>query len=167
VGEGGLLATNDDAVAERARAERSGVFNLRIDEPRAALLRSRMARMADDVAARRALTTRYRELLADLPGVIVPYTDAEVATSSCYVMPIVLEDPERQSPLRTHLRERHGIQTSLLYPAVHEFTAYREKYTASLPQAERIARSEVTLPLFGFLTHEQQDHVVAALDEAL
>ena len=167
VGEGGLLATDDDAVAERARAERSGVYNLRIDEPRAALLRSRMTRMADDVAARRALTARYRELLAGVDGVIVPYTDEEVATSSCYVMPIVLEDPERQSPVRTELREQHGIQTSLLYPAVHEFTAYRDAYPASLPQAERIARSEVTLPLYGFMTHEQQDRVVAALAEAL
>ncbi len=73
VGEGGLLATDDDAVAERARAERSGAFNLRIDEPRAALLRSRMTRMAADVDARRALTARYRELLAGVDGVIVPY----------------------------------------------------------------------------------------------
>ena len=167
VGEGGLLATDDDAIAERARAERSGAYNLRIDEPRAALLRSRMARMEADVAARRALTQRYREYLRDVPGVIVPYTDAEVATSSCYVMPIVLEDPERQRPVRAELRERHGIQTSLLYPAVHEFTAYRDRYPASLPQAERVARSQVTLPLYGFMTHEQQDRVVGALAEAL
>jgi dTDP-4-amino-4,6-dideoxygalactose transaminase len=167
VGEGGLLSTDDDAVAERARAERSGAYNLRLDEPRAALLRSRMGRMAADVAARRALTSRYRELLRDVPGVIVPYTDAEVQTSSCYVMPIVLEDGERQGPVRTELRERHGIQTSLLYPAVHEFTAYRDRYPTTLPQAERIARSEVTLPLYGFMTHAQQDRVVAALAEAL
>ncbi len=64
------------------------------------------------------------------------------------------------------MRERHGIQTSLLYPAVHEFTAYRDA-GQSLPQAERIARSQVTLPLYGFMTHEQQDRVVAALQEAL
>lgn len=167
VGEGGLLATDDDAVAERAHAERSGAYNLRIDEPRAALLRSRMKRMDDDIAARRALTMRYRELLTGVPGVIVPYRDEEVATSSCYVMPVVLEDPERQGPVRTELRERHGIQTSLLYSAVHEFTAYRDGYGASLPQSERIARSQVTLPLYGFMTHEQQDRVVAALREAL
>jgi dTDP-4-amino-4,6-dideoxygalactose transaminase len=166
VGEGGLLATDDDALAERARRERSGAYNLRIDEPRAALLRSRMARMADDVAARRALTDRYRELLREVEGVVVPYADAEVARSSCYVMPIVLADPERQGPVRAELRDR-GIQTSLLYPAVHEFTAYRERFPASLPQAERIARSQVTLPLYGFMTHEQQDRVVEALRAAL
>jgi dTDP-4-amino-4,6-dideoxygalactose transaminase len=167
VGEGGLLATDDDALAERARQERSGAYNLRIDEPRAALLRSRMTRMAEDIAARRALTLRYRELLRDVDGVVVPYTDAEVAHSSCYVMPIVLADPERQGPVRAELRDRHGIQTSLLYPAVHEFTAYRERYSASLPQAERIARSQVTLPLYGFMTHNQQDRVVEALRAAL
>jgi dTDP-4-amino-4,6-dideoxygalactose transaminase len=98
--------------------------------------------------------------------VIVPYQDADVAHSSCYVMPIVLADAERQGPVRAHLRERHGIQTSLLYPAVHEFTAYRA-YGASLPQAERIARSEVTIPLYGFMTEEAQDRVVEALAEAL
>jgi len=167
VGEGGLLTTDDDGVAERVRRLRSGPFNLRLDEPRAALLRSRMGRMAADIERRRELTLRYRALLRDVPGVIVPYTDAEVAHSSCYVMPLVLEDPDRQSPVRTHLRERHGIQTSLLYPAVHEFTAYREDYGASLPQAERIARSEVTVPLYGLMTDEQQDRVVAALIEAL
>jgi len=168
VGEGGLLATDEDAVAARARAERAGAYNLRLDEPRAALLRSRMARMGADIEARRALTHRYRALLRDVPGVIVPYADAEVDASSCYVMPIVLEEPERQGPLRARLRERHGIQTSLLYPAVHEFTAYRERLPAtSLPRAERIARSEVTLPLFGFMTHEQQDRVEDALAEAL
>ena len=167
VGEGGLLSTDDDAIAQRVRELRSGPFNLRLDEPRAALLRSRLRRMAADIARRRELTLRYRALLAGLEGVLVPYEDGDVARSSCYVMPLVLDDPERQVPVRTAMRERHGIQTSLLYPAVHEFTAYRDAYGASLPQAERIARSEVTLPLYGLMTDEQQDRVVAALEEAL
>jgi dTDP-4-amino-4,6-dideoxygalactose transaminase len=167
VGEGGLLSTDDDELAARVRELRSGPFNLRLDEPRAALLRSRMRRMAADIERRRELTLRYRALLRDVDGVIVPYRDEDVAHSSCYVMPVVLADSERQSAVRTHMRERHGVQTSLLYPAVHEFTAYRERFSASLPQAERIARSEITVPLYGLMTDEQQDRVVAALQEAL
>jgi dTDP-4-amino-4,6-dideoxygalactose transaminase len=168
VGEGGLVSTDDDDLAERVRRLRSDPWSLRLDEPRAALLRSRMRRMEDDIAARRELTRRYRRLLDGMDGVIVPYTDEEVAHSSCYVMPIVLEDLERQSAVRAHMRERHGVQTSLLYPAVHEFTAYRQRYPdVSLPQAERIARSEITVPLYGFMTEEAQDRVVAALEEAL
>jgi dTDP-4-amino-4,6-dideoxygalactose transaminase len=189
-GEGGLLATDDADVAAFARSRRSHAmtrgtwerhqggaekydvpalgFNYRIDEPRAALLLSRLRRLEDDVAQRRELTLRYRRLLDDIPGLIVPFTDEAVATSSCYVMPVMLEDFSRQDELRIALRERHRVQTSLFYPAVHEFTAYRERYPGiSLPNTELAARSEVTLPLFTHMTTADQDRVVAALEEEL
>jgi dTDP-4-amino-4,6-dideoxygalactose transaminase len=168
VGEGGLLSTDDDALAERVRALRSGPFNLRLDEPRAALLRSRMRRMEADIARRRELTLRYRELLRDVEDVVVPYTDEDVAHASCYVMPLVLRDPDRQSAVRTHMRERHGVQTSLLYPAVHEFTAYRERFgTPSLPRTEHAARAEICLPLFADMDEPTLDRVISALAAAL
>src|SRR5581483_8260210 len=109
-------------------------FNYRIDEPRATLLLSRLARLHEDVTRRRELTLRYRRLLKDLPGLIVPFSDESIATSSCYVMPVMLSDASRQGELRIALREKHAVQTSLFYPAVHEFTAYRERYPGiSLP----------------------------------
>jgi dTDP-4-amino-4,6-dideoxygalactose transaminase len=189
-GEGGLLATDDPEVAAFARSRRSHAmtrgswdrhqggpedydvpalgFNYRIDEPRAALLLSRLRRLRDDVARRRELTLRYRRLLEDVPGLIVPFGEASVATSSCYVMPVMLEDPGRQLQLRIALREKHRVQTSLFYPAVHEFTAYRERFPGvSLPRTELAARSEVTLPLFSHMAPADQDRVVAALAEEL
>ncbi|HEV3390727.1 MAG TPA: DegT/DnrJ/EryC1/StrS aminotransferase family protein [Solirubrobacteraceae bacterium] len=189
-GEGGLLATDDARVAAFARSRRSHAmtrgswdrhegasedydvpglgFNYRIDEPRAALLLSRLRRLENDVARRRVLTSRYRRLLQDIPGLIVPFTDEMVATSSCYVMPVMLAEPSRQSALRIALREQHQIQTSLFYPAVHEFTAYRARYPGvSLPKTELAARSEVTLPLYSHMTEDDQDRVVAALAEEL
>ncbi len=189
-GEGGLLATDDPQVAAFARSRRIHAmtrgswdrhqggpedydvpalgFNYRIDEPRAALLLSRLRRLPDDVARRRELTVRYRELLKDVPGLLVPFTDESVATSCCYVMPVMLEDPSRQGQLRIALREKHGVQTSLFYPAVHEFTAYRERYEGvALPRTELAARSEVTLPLFTHMTAADQDKVIHALAEEL
>jgi dTDP-4-amino-4,6-dideoxygalactose transaminase len=171
-GEGGLLATDDDAVAALARERRSpdslAGFNYRMDEPRAALLRSRLRRLEADIERRRALVRRYREALAGLGGLVVPYRDEQVAESSCYVMPVVLIEPGRQRELRRALRERHGIQTSLLYPAVHEFTAYRERFPGiELPRAEAAARREVTLPLFPHMTAADQDRVIQALGEEL
>ena len=185
-GEGGLLATDDPEVAAFARSRRNHAltrgswerhqggpedydvpalgFNYRIDEPRSALLLSRLRRLPEDVARRRELTLRYRQLLNDLPGLIVPFSEESVDTSSCYVMPVMLEDPSRQGELRIALREKHGVQTSLFYPAVHEFTAYRERYPGvSLPRTELAAGSEVTLPLFSHMTDADQDRVVAAL----
>jgi dTDP-4-amino-4,6-dideoxygalactose transaminase len=143
-------------------------YNYRIDEPRAALLLSRLRRLKDDVARRQELTRRYRRLLEQVPGLTVPFTDEEVGTSSCYVMPVMLEDSARQSEVRIALREKHRVQTSLFYPAVHEFTAYRERFPGiSLPGTELAARSEVTLPLFSHMTAVDQDRVVAALAEEL
>ena len=137
-GEGGLLATDDDEVAatarspalarddlrhlDRHRGHQLGYdvvglgFNYRLDEPRAALLISRLAGLEEDIARRRALVHRYRRLLAGVAGVTVPTSDDEVDTSSCYVMPLLLEDLELRGPLRELMRERWKVQTSLLYP---------------------------------------------------
>src|SRR3954468_4365258 len=94
-GEGGLLATDDDDVAALARSLRSqgmtsgtwsrhtgetetydavGMgFNYRLDEPRSALLLSRLAKLSRGVERRRALTRAYRAKLAEVPGLTVPY----------------------------------------------------------------------------------------------
>jgi dTDP-4-amino-4,6-dideoxygalactose transaminase len=189
-GEGGLLATDDDEVAALTRRLRSqgmtagswakhtrasdsydGVglgFNYRLDEPRAALLLSRFARLEAEIDERRQLTRRYRELLADVDGVLVPFRDEDVAHSSCYVMPILTEDPGCRDGVRHDLRDRHGIQTSLFYPAIHEFSAYRERFdTPPLPHTERWARSEITIPLFLGMDEATQDRVVGAIAEAV
>jgi len=188
-GEGGLLATDDDDVAALTRNLRSqgmtsgtwsrhtgetetydavGLgFNYRIDEPRAALLLSRLAKLPSGVERRRALTRAYRERLRRVPGVIVPYDDAAVDHSTCYVLPILLEDATRRDPVRRALREG-GVQTSVFYPAVHEFTAYRERFgTPSLPRTEYVARAEITLPLYRDMDEALIDRVVGALAEAL
>jgi dTDP-4-amino-4,6-dideoxygalactose transaminase len=188
-GEGGALATDDDGVAESARSLRSHAmtsgtwdrhrgrsatydvvglgFNYRMDEPRAALLSSRLAGLEDDIVARRALVGRYREALRDLPGLTIPYTDEEVERSSCYVMPLVLDDPEIRDPLRAFMLERHRVQTSVLYPAIHEFAAYRGSEHGPLPRSELVARAEITIPLYPHLSEQEQDRVVAGLEDGL
>jgi dTDP-4-amino-4,6-dideoxygalactose transaminase len=187
-GEGGLLATNDDAVADFARSRRShamtsgtwdrhrgharsydvvGVgYNYRLDEPRAALLSARLRGLREDIAARRRLVRRYRSLLGGLDGLVLPYTDEQVDASSCYVMPLLLDDPERRDPVRAYLSER-GVQTTVLYPALHELSAYRTGGAVSLPRAEHIARAQLTIPLFPHMSEAEQDEVVSTLADAL
>jgi dTDP-4-amino-4,6-dideoxygalactose transaminase len=186
-GEGGLLATHDAAVAGYARRARShamttgtwdrhrghadgydvvGVgFNYRLDEPRAALLHARLGGLEADIARRRALVRRYRALLSDCDAVTVPYRDHDVARCSCYLM-AVLVDADRRDDVRARMRAR-GVQTSVAYPAVHEFTAYLARPPRQLPRAEAVARRQITLPLYPHLTEAQQDRVVDALVEAV
>jgi dTDP-4-amino-4,6-dideoxygalactose transaminase len=188
VGEGGLLVTDEDAVAVNAKLVRShGMtsgtwdrhsartdtydvielgWNYRIDEPRSTLALSRLPRLEADIERRRALVRRYRARFAEVEGVVVPYRDDEVAGSSCYVMPVMV-DPAVRDEVRRSLGER-SVQTSIFYPAVHEFTAYRERFPGvSLPLTELAARSEITLPLYPHLSESDQDRVVDALAAAL
>lgn len=190
VGEGGLLATDDDEVAAAARRLRShGMtsttwdrhrghadaydvldigFNYRIDEVRAALGLARLQRIDAEVARRRQLTLTYRRSLQELSDLILPYTDEQVADSSCYVMPIMLADPARQARFRDALLSEHGVQTSLLYPAVHELSAFRRRFPdVSLPRTEQAARCEVTIPLYPHMNPDEQARVLQAVREAL
>jgi dTDP-4-amino-4,6-dideoxygalactose transaminase len=190
VGEGGLLTSDDDRVAELARSLRSHAisfgtcdrhtgrsttydvdrlgFNYRLDEPRAALALSRLPRLEADIGRRRELVREYRRRLGSHPDLIVPFGNEQVQNSSCYVMPVMLGDQSRRDTVRRRLREEYGVQTSVLYPSVHEFTAYRKRSAGvSLPNTERAARSELTLPLYPHMSEIDQGRVIAGLEELL
>ena len=189
VGEGGLLCTDDDEVAAFVRSRRSHAmtsgtwdrhsgrtdtydvtglgFNYRLDEARSALLLSRLGRLEREIERRRELARRYRRMLAQVPSLIVPFRDEQVADSSCYVMPVMIEQDGRQAEVASRLRER-GIQTSIFYPAIHRFSAYRRRFPdVSLPITEHAARTELTLPFYPHMSDADQDRVVDELAEAL
>ncbi|HST56498.1 MAG TPA: DegT/DnrJ/EryC1/StrS family aminotransferase [Solirubrobacteraceae bacterium] len=190
VGEGGVLTTDSDEVAKlgrrlRSQAMTSGTwdrhsgrtdsydvvglgFNYRIDEPRSALGLSRLGRLEADIENRRALTRAYRERLAGHSGLTVPFTDEGVSDSCCYVMPVLVRDAAVRNQLRVRLREQHGVQTSILYPAIHRFTAYRERFPGvSLARTEAVSDCEITLPLFPHMTMEQLERVVRAIEQEI
>jgi dTDP-4-amino-4,6-dideoxygalactose transaminase len=190
VGEGGMLVTDDDELADKARNLRSyGMtsgtwarhsqatttydvtalgFNYKLDEPRSAMLLSRLTRLDADIARRRELIMNYRRALGQLDGLTVPYRDEDVKQGSGYVMPILLDDEDFQREFRARLRERHGVQTSVFYPATHTFTAYRERFRGvELPRTEAAARTEVTIPLYSHMTDEDQQRVIAGIEDAL
>jgi dTDP-4-amino-4,6-dideoxygalactose transaminase len=187
VGEGGMLCTDDDDVAAFVRLRRSHAmtsgtwdrhsgrtdtydvvglgWNYRLDEPRSALLLSRLERMEAEIERRRELVSRYRELLGGLDGVLVPFEREQVAQSSCHAMPVMIE--RERDAVASKMRER-GIQTSVSYPAVHRLRAYRERFgEVSLPVTELTSASELTLPLYPHMSHADQDRVVQALAEAV
>jgi dTDP-4-amino-4,6-dideoxygalactose transaminase len=137
-----------------------------MDEPRAALLTARLTGLEADIAERRRLVHRYRSALAGVPGITVPYEDAEVDTSSCYVMPVIVEDAELRDPLRAFMLEERKVQTSVLYPALHELTAYADR-ASELPRSEFAGRAELTLPLFPTLSEDDQDRAVSALADGI
>ena len=189
-GEGGMLVTDDDALAEQFRLLRShGMtsltwdrhqghawsydvvttgYNYRIDEIRSALGREQLRKLESHNARRRELTTLYRELLAELcPALNVPFENLP-GVSAHHIMPVLLPPGADRLRFMEGMKAR-GIQTSIHYPPVHTFTAYRDRARGAdhLPVTDEVAAREVTLPLYPTMTDEQVHQVVESAAAAL
>jgi dTDP-4-amino-4,6-dideoxygalactose transaminase len=186
VGEGGMVVTDDDAVAARMRLLRShGMttltwdrhrghasaydvvelgFNYRIDEPRAALGRRRLARLDDDNARRAELDARYREHLAGADGLVPALAPVDGARLAHHLFTVVLDEGVDRTRFRETLATR-GVQTSVHYPPAHRFSIHATD--AELPVTDAYGERAVTLPMFATMTNDQQNEVVEAIRAAL
>jgi dTDP-4-amino-4,6-dideoxygalactose transaminase len=185
VGEGGMIVTDDDELArtvrllrshgmttltwDRHRGHASGYdvllpgFNYRIDEVRAAVGLVQLRRLPEENARRAVVVERYCEALHGERGLTMPFVDANRGAEPVHHLAVVLlpEGTDR-SAVRAALEER-GIQTSVHYPPVHTFSAYRSASRRPLPQTDAVAECLLTLPLFGGLSDEQVEAVIEGL----
>jgi dTDP-4-amino-4,6-dideoxygalactose transaminase len=168
VGEGGMVCTANKDLAERVRLLRSHAlssstwdrhrghdpaydvvdigFNYRLDEPRAALGLSRLPRLEEEIAVRRALVRTYRERLADIPGVELVWDEHAVELASHFFFPVLLSSRDARDRFRAELAAS-GVQTTW-YPALHTFTDYRDAGSAEeLPRATEAGDRHCALPL--------------------
>ena len=97
----------------------------------------------------------------------MPYRDDEVDTSSCYVMPVMLDDAEVREPLRAQAARADACRPACSTRRSTSSPPTRAPSEGSLPRTELAARTELTLPLFPPLTESDQDHVVSVLRESL
>ena len=186
VGEGGMVVTDDDDLAARMRLLRShGMttltwdrhrghasdydvvavgFNYRIDEPRAALARRRLARLDAEIGRRADLDARYRNLLDGTSGLALALAPVDGARPAHHLFTIVL-DPDVERPAFREALAARGIQTSVHYPPAHRLSAHA--CAVDLPVTEAYGERTVTLPLFATMTDAQQDEVVSAIRAAL
>jgi dTDP-4-amino-4,6-dideoxygalactose transaminase len=177
-GDAGLLTTNDAALAKRARLLRVHGMepryyhhlvgaNFRMDEMQAAVLRVKAPHLAAWTRGRQANASRYRALCraAGLEGLVLP---TEPADRSHIFNQFVVRTSERDA-LKKHL-DQEGIGNEIYYPVPLHLQpcfaplGYRP---GDCPHAERAARETLAIPIFGELTLDQQETVVAAMAMAL
>jgi dTDP-4-amino-4,6-dideoxygalactose transaminase len=173
LGDGGAVATNDAAVAQRVRELRqygwreryvSSVpgMNSRLDELQAAVLRAKLVHLAADNARRRAIAARYDAALASC-GLRLPVC----AEGAEHVYHQYVVRTARRESLMSTLSER-GIGSAIHYPVpVHLQPAYRGRLSIFLPLAvtERAATEVTSLPIFPALTDSEVDRVIEAILE--
>ncbi len=181
-GEGGMLTTDDDRLAERLRLLRShGMttlsydrfrghahgydvvelgYNYRIDDIRSALGLVQLAKLDRANARRREVYRWYIEELSATRGVTVPFADRELSLAAPHLMSVVLDrDPEAA---RKRLRAA-GIQVSKHYDLVNSFATFADDPT---PTPVAASLELVTLPFGPWMTRDDVAVVAGTLRES-
>jgi perosamine synthetase len=182
-GEGGMIAVDDPAVAERLRRLRQHAmdtsalarhaakttvvehypergWNARMTDLQAVIGLRQLAVLDTILAERRRLAERYNELLAPIPG-LEPPGEPEYARRTWQSYPVRIE-PGASDLSAVELMDallRDGVATRRGIMAIHLEASYAN-CAGPLPHTEAAAREFVLLPLFPGLTDEQQDFVV-------
>jgi dTDP-4-amino-4,6-dideoxygalactose transaminase len=180
-GEGGALVLPDAALAgtcEKLRLQgvaRSGEDGMEVDmlggkwnltDIAARIGLGQLARLAEFTERRRALARLYFERWDPALGCELPVEDFE--NSNWHMFQVVLPPRSPRARFMARMREL-GIAVGVHYPAMHLFALYRALgwREGQFPQAERIGRSIVTLPLFPAMADHDVDRVCAAARKAL
>lgn len=167
-GEGGMVTTNSDTLAEKIRLYRShGMtsvtferhndkpsaydivetgYNYRMDDIRAALGISQLNKLDDLNRKRRRITQWYREALIGIDNVIVPFIDRDVNLSACHLMAIVIK--KNYQRVVEKLTEA-SIQTSRHYIPVPKL---KEFENCNFEPADKLINNILTLPLHPKIT---------------
>jgi len=179
-GEGGMITTDDAALAARCRSIRnfgdegkfawnSLGFNFRMSALSAALGIEQLDRLDDHLRQRRALAARYASAFRDVAGVRAPRnTREELPNHQLY--PVLCNRQQTaisRDTLMQRLKQRR-IATRLYYPPLHRmpvFARWGPYSHADFPAAERYASNALCLPIFPGMNDAQQQHVIDSLCE--
>jgi len=200
-GDGGMLTTRDAEIDRKLRLWRQhGMsmpdtvrhaspkvlfesypelgFNYRMTDIQAAIGREQLKRLPEAISQRRKLAARYRQLLGDVTGLVLP-TEPEWARTNwqSYVVRLpagVDQLRVMQKMLDEGVATRRGVMCAHLEPAYSAPATWRcaeaeckpGGHCPNLAQSERAQSEGVVLPLFSQMTDEQQDQVASALRQA-
>jgi dTDP-4-amino-4,6-dideoxygalactose transaminase len=181
-GEGGMITTSDDALADRLRVLRNQGMraryqyemvghNYRLTDLAAAVGLPQMVTYPEQVARRRANAARLTELLGDVRGLVLPQQlPGREHVWHQYTVLVTDESPVARDDLVGLLAER-GVGSGVYYPKLaFDYDAYREHplvEPADTPVAARVARQCLSLPVHARLADGDVERVAAAVRDAL
>lgn len=183
-GEGGMIVTDDEHIAERCRSFRNLCFqpqkrfvhddlgwNFRMTNLQAALGVAQLERLDEFVARKRRLGHRYSMLLAESPGLELPLLRTDYAENIFWVFGLVLsEDVPFDAEEMMHRMAEYRIGCRPFFWSMHEQPVFKKMglfVGESYPVAERLARRGFYIPSGVAMTDAQMNNVVEVLHKVL
>jgi len=170
-GDGGLMATDDDALADTLRMLRAHGsrrkyhnetlgYNSRLDEVQAAVLRVKLPHLEAWNRGRRRVAENYRRLLDGHPGFVTP----RVVEGHVFHQYTLQLRPGDRAQVQARLEEE-GVDTMIYYPVpCHRLKVYQESHADTrCPVAEAMAERVLSLPIWPEMDEESQVTVAHAL----
>jgi perosamine synthetase len=179
-GEGGMIVTDDDNIAEEARVYRDqgkGSFhanfhtrmgaNWRMSEPHAAIVLSQLHRLDEFIDRRQVLAARYDASVGDLGLGTLAIPPA--ASSNFYKYVVFLPETVDRTAFKQYMRAEYdiGLSGEVYDTPLHHQPVFSQLDDRPLPGAEWLCARHVCLPLYPALTEDDVDYVVESLASAL
>jgi dTDP-4-amino-4,6-dideoxygalactose transaminase len=188
VGEGGMVTTRSEELHQQVRYLRShGMttltldrhqgrtisydvitpgLNYRLDEMRAALGLVQLEKLEAAHKQRKAIVARYIEAFHKMEGLVIPFIDLMDVQPVYHIFPVLLpECCDRLIVIETLKKE--GVQASIHYPAILEFSAYKKMDLGASPIANEVSQREITLPLYPTMNEKEVEIVITAFRKAV
>jgi dTDP-4-amino-4,6-dideoxygalactose transaminase len=169
-GDGGIVTTNDGALAERLTTLRTHGsrtkyfhevigFNSRLDTLQAAVLRVKLPHLDRWSKGRQENAERYRKRIAGMSSPVTPAKAAPYQTRHIYNQFVIKAD--RRDALQAHLKDQ-GVGTEVYYPQplhLQPCYAFLGHHAGDFPVSETLAQTSLALPIYPELEPDDIDYV--------
>lgn len=183
-GEGGMVVTDNEALAERCRCIRNLCFrkdiryvhdeisdNYRFTNLQAAVGLAQLERLDEFIDRKRKMGRYYTENLYGIKGLRLPIETADYADNIYWVYGMVLDESvQADNKTMQKLLLEEGIGTRTFFWCMHEQPVYKKKglfLNERYPSAEYLARKGFYIPSGLALTKEQMDRVIFAVTKVM
>lgn len=179
-GEGGMIVTNNEELADKARILRDQAFerqkrfwhkhigfNYRLTNLQAAIGVAQMEKIDQFVETRRRNAQLYNSLLKDVDGITLP-PEADWAKNVYWMYSLLIEDSFKinRDKLMEYLTGK-GVETRNFFYPIHKQPVYSKRYEGEMyPVAEEVSRKGINLPSGNTLQKERIEYVVECIVSA-
>jgi dTDP-4-amino-4,6-dideoxygalactose transaminase len=177
-GDGGMITTNDDEIAEVARClrdcgrlskytmSRIG-YTSRLNTVNAAIGRVQLRKLPIWNERRKEIANIYRRELGNVKGISLPVEDNDKIQSVYHLF--VIQSLQRDK-IQEYL-EQHGVETGVHYPIpIHLQAPYKRLFNydqGAFPEAERLANHVLSLPVYYGMSNDEVIHVTQLVKDSM